>query len=288
VAARCDGSGQEVVEIQGRRIPVHRPTSSGTSKPALIREHLMEGLWDFLRSLHDAYGINLVHFYDSFERGRLLRGMWTTLKLAMVCIGLSVLIGIIGAWLQGSRYRILKAVVQGYIQFFRNTPPLVQMYFFYFALGPLMPRIVSEHGIAQPMLGSFEWAVISLSFFAGAFNVEIFRSGVEAVQKSTVEAADSLGLNRWQTYRLVVLPLAVRVCLPALNNNLVNLAKTTTQAYAIAVPETLFVASQIWSDRINVLEMMVTLLTFYLLLVGIFVWMMSRLERALRVPGFGQ
>ena len=80
----------------------------------------------------------------------------------------------------------------------------------------------------------------------------------------------------------------MRVCLPALNNNLVNLAKTTTQAYAIAVPETLFVASQIWSDRINVLEMMVTLLTFYLLLVGIFVWMMTRLERALRVPGFGR
>jgi polar amino acid transport system permease protein len=248
----------------------------------------MEGLWDFLRSLHDAHGINLVHFYDGFERGRLLRGMWTTLKLAIVCIGLSVLIGIVGAWLQGSRYRFLKAIVQGYIQFFRNTPPLVQMYFFYFALGPLMPRVVSEYGIAQPMLGSFEWAVISLSFFAGAFNVEIFRSGVEAVQRSTVEAADSLGFNRWQIYRLVVLPLAVRVCLPALNNNLVNLAKTTTQAYAIAVPETLFVASQIWSDRINVLEMMVTLLTFYLLLVGIFVWMMSRLERALRVPGFGQ
>jgi polar amino acid transport system permease protein len=184
--------------------------------------------------------------------------------------------------------KVLKALVQGYIQFFRNTPPLVQMYFFYFALGPQMPRVVSEYGIAQPLFGSFEWAVLSLSFFAGAFNVEIFRSGIEAVQKSTVEAADSLGFNRLQIYRYVVLPLAVRFCLPALNNNLVNLAKTTTQAYAIAVPETLFVASQIWSDRINVFEMMITLLTFYLILVGVLVWLMSRLERALRVPGFGQ
>jgi polar amino acid transport system permease protein len=151
-----------------------------------------------------------------------------------------------------------------------------------------MPRIENEFGIAQPMLGSFAWAVISLSFFAGAFNIEIFRSGVEAVQKATVEAADSLGFNRWQIYRYVVLPLAIRVCLPALNNNLVNLIKTTTQAYAIAVPETLYIASQIWSDRINVLEMMITLLTFYLLLVGIFVWFMTRVERSLRVPGFGQ
>ena len=248
----------------------------------------MDALWESLRQLHDAFGVNLVHFYDGFERGRLLRGMWTTVKLAVVCIGLSVLIGIVGAWLQGSRLRLLKAIVAGYIQFFRNTPPLVQMYFFYFALGPQMPRIVNEHGIAQPMLGSFEWAVISLAFFAGAFNVEIFRSGIEAVQRSTVEAADSLGFNRWQVYRYVVLPLAVRVCLPALNNNLVNLIKTTTQAYAIAVPETLFVASQIWSDRINVFEMMVTLLTFYLALVGIFVWLMTRLERTLRVPGLGR
>ena len=248
----------------------------------------MESLWEALRRLHDTYGVNLVHFYDSFERGRLLRGMWTTIELAVVCIVLSVVIGIVGAWLQGSRFRVLKSLVQGYIQFFRNTPPLVQMYFFYFALGPQMPRVVNEYGIAQPMLGSFAWAVISLSFFAGAFNIEIFRSGIEAVQKSTVEAADSLGFNRLQIYRHVVLPLAIRFCLPALNNNLVNLIKTTTQAYAIAVPETLFVASQIWSDRINVLEMMITLLTFYLIIVGIFVWLMIRLERALAVPGFGR
>ena len=248
----------------------------------------MDSLWELLRGLHDSYGINLVHFYDSFERGRMLRGMWTTVKLAVICILLSIAIGIFGAWLQGSRLKLLKALVQGYIQFFRNTPPLVQMYFFYFALGPLMPRVVNDYGIAQPLLGSFEWAVLSLSFFAGAFNVEIFRSGIEAVQKSTVEAADSLGFNRLQIYWYVVLPLAVRFCLPALNNNLVNLAKTTTQAYAIAVPETLFVASQIWSDRINVFEMMITLLTFYLLLVGVFVWLMSRVERALQVPGFGR
>lgn len=248
----------------------------------------MDSLWDALKAVHDTTGFNFVHFYDDFERGRLLRGMWTTVKLAVVCIGLSVVIGILGAWLQTSRHRVLKAIVQGYIQFFRNTPPLVQMYFFYFALGPQMPRVVNQYGIAQPMLGSFEWAVISLSFFAGAFNIEIFRSGVEAVQKATVEAADSLGFNRLQIYRYVVLPLAIRVCLPALNNNLVNLIKTTTQAYAIAVPETLFVASQIWSDRINVFEMMVTLLTFYLVLVGIFVWIMTRVERALAVPGFGR
>jgi polar amino acid transport system permease protein len=95
-------------------------------------------------------------------------------------------------------------------------------------------------------------------------------------------------LDRWHIYCYIVLPLAVRVCLPALNNNLVNLIKTSTQAYAIAVPEALFVSSQIWSDRINVLEMMVTLFIFYMALVGVFVWIMTRFERSLAIPGFGR
>jgi polar amino acid transport system permease protein len=248
----------------------------------------MDSVWDLLRHLNDAYGINLVQFYDAFERARLFRGMWMTIVLSVVCIVASIAIGVIGAWMQSSRQPLLRAAVQGYVNFFRNTPPLVQMYFFYFAIGPLMPRIVNQYGIAQPVLGSFAWAVISLALFAGAYNVEIFRSGIEAVQSSTVEAAESLGLDRWQIYRHILLPLAVRVCLPALNNNLVNLIKTSTQAYAIAVPEALFVSSQIWSDRINVLEMMVTLFIFYMFLVGMFVWLMTRIERSLAIPGFGR
>jgi polar amino acid transport system permease protein len=84
----------------------------------------------------------------------------------------------------------------------------------------------------------------------------------------------------------VVLPLAFRISLPALNNNLVNLIKTTTIAYAIAVPEMLYVANQIWSDESNVPEMMNVLLIVYVSLVGILVWIMGRWERALRIPGY--
>ena len=83
------------------------------------------------------------------------------------------------------------------------------------------------------------------------------------------------------------MPLAFRISLPALNNNLVNLVKTTTLAYAIAVPELLYVSSQIWSDVLNVPEMMNVLLVAYFVLVGSLVWVMHRWERAIRVPGFG-
>ena len=80
---------------------------------------------------------------------------------------------------------------------------------------------------------------------------------------------------------------AFRVILPALNNNLVNLVKTTTLAYAIAVPEMLYEANQIWSDNVNVTEMMLFMLLSYFLLVGVLVFGMHRWEKARKIPGFG-
>jgi polar amino acid transport system permease protein len=248
----------------------------------------MESLADWLRSLYTDYGINFVHFYDDYERARLFRGMWVTIKLSALSIVASIIIGAIGAWAQTSGNRYIRNFTQGYIQFFRNTPPLVQMYFFFFALGPLLPRIQTEYGTLEPFFSNFTWAAVSLSFFAGAFNVEIFRSGIEAVPRTMTEAATALGYTQGQIYRRVIFPLGIRVVIPALTNNIVNLLKTTTLAYAIAVPEALFVANQIWSDRVNVMEMMLTLFVFYIGLVGILVWIMNRWEKALRIPGYGQ
>ena len=112
--------------------------------------------------------------------------------------------------------KLLRLVVQGYIQFFRNTPPLIQLLFFYFALGQFTPTYSPDGWLEVPIISNVGWAIISLSFFAGAFNVEIFRAGIEAVPESTtVEAAESLGMNRLQTYIYVVMPLAFRVSLPA-------------------------------------------------------------------------
>ena len=228
----------------------------------------MQFVWDWFRWLNDATGINLTIFYDAFDRGRFASGFWMTVKLSVTCIVLSVVIGIAGAWVQRSRMRVAHIVV---------------LYFFYFGLGSLL-----KSPAGAPLVTNVAWAIISLSFFAGAFNVEIFRSGIEAVPRTTVEAAESLGFSRLQTYMRIVFPLAFRISLPALNNNLVNLVKTTTLAYAIAVPEMLYVSSQIWSDELNVPVMMNVLLVCYFALVGVLVYGMHRWERAIRVPGFGQ
>ncbi|MEP3276233.1 MAG: amino acid ABC transporter permease [Stappiaceae bacterium] len=247
----------------------------------------MEAFFEWFRVLYETTGINLPFLYDSYDRNRMIDGFLMTIKLSVVCLFFSIIIGIIGAWLQNSPLKWTRRLVNGYIQLFRNTPPLVQLYFFYFAIGALMPKVATEYGGEAPLLGNFAWAVISLSFFAGAFNVEIFRSGIEAVPKSTVEAAEALGFSRLQVYTDITLPLAFRVVLPSLNNNLVNLVKTTTLAYAIAVPEMLYEANQIWSDNVNVTEMMIFLLLAYFVLVGVLVWAMHRWERALKIPGYG-
>lgn len=246
----------------------------------------MQGIEAFFEWLNTAHGINLTIGYDSYDRDRFLEGIWTTIELSSLSIVFSVLIGAFGAWVQGSSLRVFRALIGFFVAFFRNTPPLVQLYFFYFAVGSVL-RFTGENGAPQPIVDNFGWAVISLSLFAGAMNVEIFRAGVEAVPRSTVEASESLGFTRLQTYLYVVLPLAVRVSLPALGTNLVNLVKTTTLAYAIAVPEVLYASAQIWSEVLNVREMMNVVLLTYILLIAGLVWVLHRWEKALRIPGYG-
>lgn len=237
--------------------------------------------------LNDTTGINFTVFYDPFDGIRFLQGFWVTIELSVITIVGSVLVGILGAWAQGAKAAWLRGIVWIYVELFRNTPPLVQIYFFFFGLSALLPKLHNSIGIPQPLVSGFAWACISLILFAGSFNVEIFRSGIEAIPTAMIEAAESLGYTRLQTYLQVVLPLGLRICLPALTNNLVNLVKTTTLAYAIAVPELLYASNQIWSDSENVPEMMVLLFIIYIALIGLLVFAMHQWERALRRPGLG-
>lgn len=240
----------------------------------------------FFRWLNDAHGFNFSIFYDGLDWSRFRTGVATTVYLSLVSIAASLVLGVVGAWLAGSRSWLGRAVVRAYVQAFRNTPPLVQLSFFYFAFASLIPTVSDGHGGRQALISGATWAIISFSLFAGAFNVEIFRSGIEAVPRTMIEAAESLGYSRLQQYALIVLPLAFRICLPALNNNLVNLVKTTTLAYAIAVPELLYAASQIWSEEMNVREMMNVLLVVYVALIAALVWVTDRWESALKIRGY--
>ncbi|GAB1584003.1 amino acid ABC transporter permease [Phyllobacterium phragmitis] len=241
----------------------------------------------FFQDLYERTGLNFIVFYDHYEYERFLSGISVSLQVIFWSIVLSLVIGVLGAWAQGARSPVLRVLMDAYIQAFRNTPPMIQLLFFYFALGTFTPQ-VDMGGYYQPLISSFMWAVISLSIFGGAFNIEIFRSGMEAVPESTKEAAESLCMTKWQTYLHVILPLAFRISLPALTNNLVSLAKTTSLAYVISVPEMTYTLNQVWSDNVNVPEMMLLLFLFYVLVVSLLAAGLHFIERRLSLPGYGQ
>ena len=92
---------------------------------------MLESFTEFFRQLaEDAPRWNFIFFYEQRQFDRVVEGLWTTVQLSVACVFLSVVIGVVGAWMQGSHSRLVRAIVQGYIQFFRNTPPLVQLLFF--------------------------------------------------------------------------------------------------------------------------------------------------------------
>ena len=243
----------------------------------------MDSISAWFKWLHQASGIKLTIFYDSYDRSRFIEGLGTTLELSAIVLVLSMFFGAVVAWLAGSRLLWIRRLTNGYVQAFRNTPPLVQMYFFYFAIGPLIPKVGGS-----PLIGSMGWAIIALTLLEAAFTAEIFRAGVEAVPKAMIEAAQALGYSRGQIFRQIILPLALRVTMPALNNNMVNLVKTTTLGYAIAVPELLYMSGQIWSEQTNVTEMMFVLLLTYIAIVGVINQLMQWIEKRIHIPGFGQ
>ncbi|GGK09048.1 amino acid ABC transporter permease [Pseudomonas matsuisoli] len=248
---------------------------------------MFDAISGFFLDLYEKTGLNFNIFYDEFEYDRVLAGAVTSLELMAWVICLSIVLGVIGASLQHMGSRTLKGLVEAYVQVFRNTPPMVQLLFFYFGLGSITPQ-VDMGGYNEPLISSFAWAVIGLSVFGAAYNVEIFRSGIESVPRSTLEASESLCLTKWQTNLHIVLPLAIRVSLPSLTANVISLAKTTSLVYVISVPEMTYVLNQIWSDSMNVPEMIFVLFLFYGIVIALIGAVFSLLERKLRIPGFGQ
>ena len=248
----------------------------------------MQPIYDWFREFYERTGINLTFIYDDFDRARIIKGFFLTLELAVITIILSILVGVAGAWLQGSKLVWIRRIIAGFISFFRNTPPLVQIYFFYFGLGYLLPRVSDGSGATDP--DDLQRAVGD--HLAVAVRRRLQHRDLPLRHRGDPEG-DGGGRHQPRPVALadlslVVLPMAIRVCLPALGNNLVNLVKTTNLAYAIAVPELLYVSKQIWSDATNVREMMLFVLFAYLFLVFALVAVLNTIERRLAIPGFGQ
>ncbi|VVM70368.1 L-cystine transport system permease protein YecS [Pseudomonas fluorescens] len=233
-----------------------------------------------LRLWLEQHGLSLSIVWDPVDRQRFLLGLGLTLLLSLASIALSLLIGAVGAAGLGSRQGLWRGISGAYVALFRNTPLLVQLFFFYFGLGALLPLV---DGVR--LLNGTQWAIIVIALHSGAFQAVNLRAGIDAVPRATLQAAAALGMQERTVLRHIVLPLALRNSLPAMGNTVVQTIKSTSIAYAIAVPELLYASNRIWSDNFNVAEMMQVLLLVWLVLIGLSSWLLRRLEHHLRLPG---
>ena len=195
-------------------------------------------------------------------------GVSNTLLLTFLGILFSSVLGIICAVFRISENRFLRSILAAYVEIFRNTPIMDQIFYLYFAL-PLIGIKVS----------AFNCGLICLVLHYNAYNIEVFRSGMEAVPFGLHEAANALGFSYFKKLELIVVPLALRFCLPALVNNYISLLKNTALVSVIGVVEITFVAQDVIADNFTYLEMYSVISVLYLVLVFGFTWLLRKVER---------
>lgn len=235
-----------------------------------------------------ALGLNYSFVLDDMERQAFVRGLGVSLQLCLLTIPGSLGVGVLLAAMLTSGRAWLANPARAFVEVTRNTPTLVQLYCAFLVLNMLITQQLRDWGAGPNPLTPFIWVVIVVSLHKGVFHAEALRAGIESVPAVTLEAARSLGFSRRQLLARVQLPLAVRFALPSLVNNLVDLVKMTAVASAIAVGDVTYQSIMIWTQRDNVLELLLLILLWF----GLLTWLLSRagrwLEQRLRMPGYGQ
>jgi polar amino acid transport system permease protein len=203
----------------------------------------------------------------------LAAGLRFTLLVSLVGITGSLLVGLVGGALRAARVPVVDQVVGAYVEFFRNTPLLVQIFFLYFGLPEL-----------HLTFSAFNVAWLALVLWGGAYNVENFRAGFQAVNRGYQEAARALGLTAWTTFLYVVVPIGLRTALPSLSNTCISVLKNSSYMVAISFPELMTTAVNIVSLSFRVFEVFGAIAVIYLVLVWALSGFMSVVERRLALP----
>jgi polar amino acid transport system permease protein len=189
-----------------------------------------------------------------FISGPLISGLVVTLRITAVSLLLAFAFGLVTALLRLSNSLVGKTIARIYLEVIRNTPLLVQLFFMYFVLAPVFD------------ISPFTSAVLALSLFEGAYASEIFRAGIVSIHRGQWEAAFSIGLNIRQTYRLVVLPQAIRRILPPLTSQAVSLIKDSALVSTIAIYDLTMRGQAIIAETFLVFEIWFTVAAIYLII----------------------
>lgn len=205
---------------------------------------------------------------------RFWQALGLTLRVGWQGVAIAFALGLAGA--AAPHFRVLGRLVNAYVELFRNTPLLVQLFFIYFALPKLGLRVSPE--------ACGTWG---LGLLGGAYMTETFRSGLESIPPIQAESAQSLGMTRAQTFRHVILPQALATSVPGLVANVVFLLKETSVFSTVSLMDLMFTAKDLIGMYAKTLECLTLLVGFYLLMLLPVSLAGDWLERRLRRGAFG-
>ncbi len=169
----------------------------------------------------------------------LLRAFLTTLEAAVLALILALVLGVIFGLMSSSHHRLPRVIARIYVEFFQNTPLMIQLFFVFFAL--------PYAGISLP---AFACGVLCVGVYTGAYISEVVRAGIESIPAGQTEAAYSQGFTYLQTMLLIILPQTVKIILPPLVNQCVNLIKNTSVLAMVAGGDLMYVANN-WATNGN-------------------------------------
>lgn len=226
-----------------------------------------------------AIGESLIPFQSSDSYGRaLLVGLLNSLLVIVTGIILATLVGVTAGIARLSNNWLVRKLALVYVEVLRNTPLLLQLFFWYFAVFLTLPKpdnpvrwlgfSFSNNGIILPgglqLSPEFSALLLGLSIYTATFIAEIVRGGIQSVPKGQWEAAQSLGLKPAQRMRFVIFPQALRAIVPPLGNQYLNLAKNSSLAIAVGYPDLYAVASTTFNQTGRAVEIMVLISLTYL------------------------
>lgn len=208
----------------------------------------------------------------------ILEGAQRTLIVAIAAQALGVFLGVLSALMRMSKNPLLNGPANLYVWFFRGTPLLIQLLFWYNGV----PQLFNNPDITRE-LTSFRVAIFGLAVNEGAYMTEIVRAGIESVEGGQMDAGKSLGMTYAMAMRRIILPQAFRVVLPPTGNEFIAMLKNSSLAFAIGLVELSNAARSIYSVNYKVMELLAVASIWYLVMTTAFSLMQAELESRLAV-----
>ncbi len=191
------------------------------------------------------YEFNWMVVLTGEYRDWIIKGLVITLKVSAISIVLSLLLGTLVTTLRMTKIRVFEWITLSYIEFFRNTPLLIQIFFWYFGSSMILPESLNQWLYAQDY--EFAIGVFSLTLYTAAFIAEEIRSGIISIPKEQMESSRATGLSFIQAMSYVVLPQAFRIVIPTLISQFLNLIKNSSLVMTIGVMDLTYMTRQIES-----------------------------------------